>query len=284
MRRSPRPRLAAGARPALVAAAAALLLACSNPFDPASYVQGLRVLAVKSEPAEAAPGDAVTLTALTVDTDGAAVDVAWSACTLPPLAAAGPINPDCFRQDTAPYLLPLGEGASISSAVPAVVPADFGPPDAGGGLYLPVRARARASGERLDAAYPLRLAQGEPPNHNPQLLGIQVAGVESAPGTAPIEVRAGDHVTLSAPFAPGSAEEYPLAAGGQSGTVTEILRVSWFATGGSFSEDVTGGTKLDTDWRADKHLPPTGGTVDLWAVGRDERGGVDWVHRTLVVR
>ena len=29
------------------------------------------------------------------------------------------------------------------------------------------------------------------------------------------------------------------------------------------------------------HLPPSGTAIDLWIVGRDERGGTDYLHRTL---
>jgi hypothetical protein len=59
----------------------------------------------------------------------------------------------------------------------------------------------------------------------------------------------------------------------------ESLRVSWFATGGSFDSDHTGRlesefaqTSSDNTWTA----PKDPGPVFMWVVLRDDRGGVDW--------
>ncbi len=56
------------------------------------------------------------------------------------------------------------------------------------------------------------------------------------------------------------------------------MRVSWVATGGAFDDDTTGRAPTDatpyTDdgWTA----PSTPGTVHVWAVLRDDRGGIGW--------
>ena len=264
---------------------AALACACADPFDPASYVQGLRVLAVRAEPPEVAPGGSTTLTSLAVDTTGAAVQIQWTACTEPAVTGSGVINPACFGGGPAPYLVPLGSGSQVAATIPAVTPSDFGPPDASGGLYLPIVLDAGSASGAVKASYRLRLAQGTTPNHNPALSGMYVVAADGTltplyEGT-PLAVGPGDQVKLRVEFAAGSAETYQTLVGG---TVTEILRASWFATGGSLSEPVTGEAKPDTVWSADEHLPPSGGTVDLWAVGRDERGGTDFIHRSLVMR
>jgi hypothetical protein len=91
-------------------------------------------------------------------------------------------------------------------------------------------------------------------------------------------------VTLRAIFASGSAETYQVALPGQTRTVIELLNASWYATAGSWSEQVTGEAKPDTVWTADIHLPPVGSLIDVWVVGRDERGGTDFLHRVLVLR
>lgn len=266
----------------------ALLSACGTSFDPESYVDGLRVLAIKAEPPEAAPGQSTTLTALAVDTAGSAITVSWTACTEPPLTGAGPIHQDCFDQDAAPYLIPMGTGLSVTGDIPDVTPSDFGPPDAGGGLYLPIRVQARSASGAVDAAYELRLAQGAPPNHNPQLLGVLTVPAVGPPApleeASPLEMHAGDEVTLRAVLSDDSAETYALAVAGQSSTATEIVSVSWFATGGSLSESVTGQPKPDTVWRADKHLPPAGTVIDLYVVAHDERGGTDYLHRSVLLK
>ena len=64
---------------------------------------------------------------------------------------------------------------------------------------------------------------------------------------------------------------------------TEQLRVSWYATAGSFSsesrEALAGESSSTTQFRA----PDRGGPVELWAVLRDDRGGVAWQSLTLTV-
>jgi hypothetical protein len=59
----------------------------------------------------------------------------------------------------------------------------------------------------------------------------------------------------------------------------EAIRLSWFATTGSFDHDRTGRAEDDrvpatseNDWTA----PTTSGDVRLWVVIRDDRGGVGW--------
>lgn len=280
----------------LVLAASVPLIACRGSFDPASYVNGLRVLSVQAEPPEIPPGQTSTLRALVVDTDGAAVELAWAACMLGPTpASAEPVNLDCIRSQAAPYLVPLGSGPMVQATMPDVPPTTFGLPDDTSGFYLPVRLVARAGGGQVTAVYRLRYGLGTPPNHNPAL--ASVAFVAASPGPAPAEldesnppvVHAGDVLTLRATFAPGSAETYTVLNPNPNDPsptrqVTELLSVNWFATGGSLSEATTGEAKPDTKWRADKHLPtagPEGAIIDLWIVGQDERGGADFTHRTL---
>jgi hypothetical protein len=66
----------------------------------------------------------------------------------------------------------------------------------------------------------------------------------------------------------------------------ESMRVSWFATAGSFANDNTGraveeypNVTTDNDWVA----PPTPGDAFLWAVLRDSRGGASWQRYRLSV-
>jgi len=265
-----------------------LASACGASFDKASLVEGLRVLAVKAEPAEVAPGQSTTLSVLAVDTAHRTLTFSWSACTEPAQLGLGNINPGCFSVDTAPYLLPLGTGAPISASIPAIDPQPFGPPDASGGIYLPLRLDAQAGADKLSSAYRMRLALGGAPNQNPKLADFQVVPASGAPASldenTPFAVHAGDKVTLRAIFAAGSAETYQVVEPGQTQTVTELLNASWYATAGSWSEQVTGEAKPDTVWTADIHLPPAGSLIDLWVVGRDERGGTDFLHRVFVLR
>jgi hypothetical protein len=65
-------------------------------------------------------------------------------------------------------------------------------------------------------------------------------------------------------------------------SVTETVRISWYTTAGEFDTDVTGPAKPDTTLKLDKHQPAPGTTIDLWVVARDDRGGSDVMHRTLL--
>jgi hypothetical protein len=64
------------------------------------------------------------------------------------------------------------------------------------------------------------------------------------------------------------------------------MRVSWFATAGSFAHEITGraedetATSSDNVWTA----PTMGGPVHLWIVLRDSRGGSDFAGYDLAVR
>jgi hypothetical protein len=260
--------------------------ACGTSFEKASLVSGLRVLAIKAEPAEVAPGQSTTLSVLAVDTANQPLTLRWMACTEPPQLGFGAINPGCFNVEVAAYLLPLGTGAPLSVAIPAIDPVAFGPPDASGGIYLPLRLDAQAGADKLSSAYRMRLAQGGTPNQNPQLAVVQVVSAAGAATSlsSPLEVHAGDKVTLRAIFAPGSAETYQVVEPGQTKTVTELLNASWYATAGSWSEQITGEARPDTVWTADIHLPSAGSLIDVWVVGRDERGGSDFLHRVFVLR
>lgn len=62
----------------------------------------------------------------------------------------------------------------------------------------------------------------------------------------------------------------------------ESLRLSWYATGGTFAASHTGPTgarDADNGWTA----PAKVGLLHLWVVVRDDRGGVGSMHRTLRV-
>lgn len=275
------------------------LLGCGDNFDDNSArVRGLRLLGVQSEPAEAGPGTSVTLTAVAVDPSspsspgGGVITVRWAACTEPPIPGTGLPNPACVSSDTAPYLIQLGEGSSITAEVPEVDPAVLGAPDPTGGLYLPIRVRLATASESLDGIHRLRYAQGAPPNQNPRLVEISriTRAADGSPVVSPLvegeplAVREGEALTLRAAFAQDSAETYEAPGiGGTPRTTKETLNVTWFSTAGRYRADRTGDGG-ETLLRLDRDLPARGQDIDLWLIGRDERGGLDFLHRTLTLQ
>ena len=113
---------------ALRAGLVAVLLAvagCVPTFDDnLSLVREPIVLAVQSEPAEAAPGESVRLTVLAVtgNADNPAPEATWGLCVArKPLTELGPVNPICIRPpNQAPNaIVPLGTGASVQATLPA---------------------------------------------------------------------------------------------------------------------------------------------------------------------
>jgi hypothetical protein len=65
----------------------------------------------------------------------------------------------------------------------------------------------------------------------------------------------------------------------------EGMQVSWYATGGVFDNDSTGRTGDDTATTSDNgwQAPSQAGTVHLWVVLHDDRGGIGWSGYVLQV-
>jgi hypothetical protein len=286
------------------------LAACQPAFERrASQVDGPRFLAVRAEPAEAAAGATVALTALLVDESGPVLGPApsWAFCLANRPAADDNTVADACLDDGSPALRPLAAGPGALEAAGALPlegcqvfgsePPPPGPgeppvrpqdPDASGGYYQPVRVEWPGGGRVAFGQVRLACALPSAPaavvqdfraryqrNQNPRLLGLRGAAT----------VAPGERVALTAEWASDAAEQYvsyDLARVALADRA-EVLRLSWFATLGALEADASGpleGTEAAVGWRA----PDAPGTVHLWAVLRDDRGGMDWRHLALEVR
>jgi len=296
-----------------------LLGACSNDFDPPSLVTGLRVLAIQAEPPELAPGQTTTLTILRAGPLPDGTTFHWDWCQKPlQTGQSGTINPDCVQNQTADYLVPIGDGEQIQFTMPDVAfdKGQLGLPDATLGLYLPLRVWISFPGDAaplnqnpLKVFYRLRLhiaqftANGQTivnpskPNQNPGLSGIfQEIGPDGGmtdlqlDENGVLEAKAGSKVTLRTYVTAGSDEPYLALSGDPSSMMlmpqTEEPRFFWYAAAGRYSEDVTGEPKPDTelDLGDGKHYAPTGEPFDIWVVVHEERGGVAWKHAQIVAK
>lgn len=204
--------------------------------------------------------------------------------------------------------------------MPAGRPSD---PDPTGGYYQPVRIVLQTedppgSSTTVLGAGESRLLCGLPgassdtlaqfrmeyqPNENPALDGVLVesGGMETPlpvdDGQSPgFTVSRGDKLTLRASWqacaAPGTAtcgaEPYAYYdPSTQAVTMRrEALTVSWFTTAGAFDADRTSRAEDDTATTSDNGwTAPTTATpgVLIWAVFRDDRGGVSWKRFRLDV-
>jgi hypothetical protein len=292
----------------VLCALVATVAGCRPDFDPASYIGKLRLLAVVATPPNPGNGETSTLAAHYFDPMGQKVAISWDVCLLPPTPSTGAINPDCIASDMGVPRMPLPPGDTTTVTMPtfASVPAalaQLGLPDGSNGVYLPVRLSLTAGDRQLTALYRLRWhadIDANPPNNNPVLDGIfqvpvadagmdQQLRIDDAATPAPVvEVRAHDKIYLRATIQDGSSERYTVYDSfpptGPPRTVYEKVKVSWYATAGSFSNDATGPEKPDTTWTLDKHLPSSGTLVHLWTVAQDERGGTDLRHAVVTFR
>jgi len=253
-----------------------------------SLVDGLRLLGVQANPPEAAPGDQVTLTAWVADTRGGSVDVSWSACFLP---SNGIANAGC-TDGSGNGLVGLGSGDTITFTVPDVDATILGPSDASYGVYLPIVVNVRAPDDTVVGVYRLRVREvvapgceltppyspGCMPNHNPAFKGIDPLGDDAGP----IAAREDEIWALLARYTDDSDEMYKLLSS-DNPSVPERLTTQWFATAGTFPDQPVGGTAVQK-FTLDRKLPPSGGIVDLWVVGHDERGGTGMYHRSFVIQ
>jgi hypothetical protein len=274
-------------------------LSCdASPFEPASVVDTLRVLAVRAEPPVAAPGAHVALDALVVDPrppgkEMRAVTVAWATC------------PDVGSTE----VVACGEAAgSFTLGGPQFaleVPADAR--DVLGVVFAACAGTVRF--ERTPTA-PVRCVDesGQDVGRDGFVWGVKRVGVSTALTNA--NPRISDVLFDGAPWgddahaaptacAGPTADDCPdgskhtLAIRARNGSVEmtpdgpEDLVAFYYVTAGrvqnEFARAAPDGQFVTTFAAADAGpgAAHAGTTVQAWLVLRDDRGGVDWAMRSL---
>ncbi len=271
-------------------------------------VTSTRVLAVKSEPAEAKPGTPLTFTALIANPleSSDASTIAWQFCIAPkPPTEDNVVSTACLD---AASLVDAGSGASIVAATPSNGCSLFGPstppggvrprdPDGTGGYYQPLRVDVPGAVpafhlERIlcdlgDASFDIAYEFGNEyiPNTNPHLLPINatMAGQTVALDRVPLGARI--DLEVSWPVADSESYAYYDLASQTIITKRESMRAAWYVTGGRLDTESTGryendlATVTSNVWMA----PSASGIAKLWVVLRDSRGGVDYAAYDLTV-
>ncbi len=306
-----------------VVAACTLVSACKPSVGQPPYlVTDYALLAVRGEPAEAKPNTSVSYSFLLASPVGQEnnADALWDVCLTPkPPSESNAVSSACAGIPDAG----VGTGGqTFTSTVPAKACQLFGPiapppaagqppvrprdPDSTGGYYLPVQVlfsnlpTGVLSGFALErigcglANAPSGLIQDYNSQYQPNVdPGIDHTDLLDDAGNALSldagiqTVNAGFRVTVNATFAPGSAEVFQVYDAQTQTLVSqqESLHMSWFVTGGTFEHDRTGvasgetATSTSNPWTA----PMQAGTVYLWLVLRDSRGGIDWKSYTIQV-
>jgi hypothetical protein len=290
-----------------------------NPMSYVVGLRVLAVKAEPPElrPGEAAQLSALVVSELDpLDASLTPTSYRWAICNLiSPPNNSTQVNNDCLTDAGVPYLTDLGGAPTATVTMPANAAVSM--PDSTLGVYLPIRLivdgptadESDTPGEiisfyRLRDHDPaiLKALSLLPLNHNPTLTAIEqvpkgwvddmalpdggAPGVGPTPldDAAPPVVHEHDQIILRATFTADSAEKIPIIDPNNPTMPMfgdESLRVSWFTSAGSFSDEVTGLALPDTTLTLDDHLPAGDGTVTVWAVAADGRGGVDWIARTL---
>lgn len=285
------------------------LAACTPDLgDPASLIQAPRILAVRSEPPEAAPSEPVHLQLYAVTPEGDVTDAnaEWAFCDVPkPPVENNTVSERCLTGAGRPI---DGRGLSASAQIPDDACSLFGPQlppqaadeplrprdaDATGGYYQPVRVRFHgltaiglvrircglaSAPQDVSAAYRAQYI----PNQNP---GVADLRAESATGPLSWSDLPGDEtLTLRLSLDESAAEPFVLFDPVDQAlhTIREQLRVSWFCTDGSFSQATTAAQDdrtVSNQWRT----PAQAARPTLWAVLRDSRGGVAVISRSVRV-
>jgi hypothetical protein len=300
--------------------AALAVLGCKPEVGRApSLIVGPEILAVKGEPPEVAPGGTARYQFLMASPAGTIATVgAWDVCKQPkPPAESNAVASACIA---APVGADIDE--TFTAAVPTDACSLFGPnppapkpgeptlrprdPDITGGYYVPVRLLADDGTGAVLMAFafervfcgiggaPLAAIQDYntryAKNTNPVLDGLWLAqpdGTVADVLAGPVAVGSGATVVLVASTSLESVESFPVYNSGSLALEdrTEELRVSWFATDGSFASDRTdldpALAQTSNTWTAPTVTQAV--NVPLWVVVRDSRGGADYVAATVTV-
>jgi hypothetical protein len=273
------------------------LVACRPDFgERESLLARTQILAVRGDPPEAKPGDPVRYSLLVAGPDGPVTtpSASWAFCATPKLLTEnGAASGACLHEG----VVPIADNApAVDATMPENACALFGPdiasadlrprdPDVTGGFYQPVRVDVAGTvafgleriGCKLGAAstdIALDYGNRYVPNRNPELLPLEV----------PPDVASGTTITLRARWP--ETERYVVYDLATRTLVDrrETMRVSWYATAGSFENDRTGRTEdeLETFTENTWTAPADAREVHLFAVLRDARGGV--AFQSAVVR
>ena len=289
------------------------LTGCTS-FRPETLVESLRVLAIKSEPAEVASGATSTLTPLVVDLDpnagGRAITYEWATCDKVPPTGTD-IDVECYDDETAAFITPLPalDGGKATFTMPPHTIRDLGLPDFTGGLYVPVRLRVTAGTTKLTAFLKVRWANGlQPANRNPALADLayiptaddgalpdlgQMVDPQPLPSDTapPLVLPRGGKLRFRGSAQPDAAETYTTFTGDitdpssiTTKQTTELVRFFWYTSEGKVNNSVTGAARPDTvldTSKYDESVTRRDGLIDLWLVSHDERGGSEFLHRRI---
>lgn len=298
-----------------VLAALALLAACGDSFDPFSEITGPRLLAVRATPSTLAPGQTTELDALVVGAE--APILRWRWC---PLIGGPSTSFECLiDEDTVNDTLigpsgpqvsyDLGEGPVVEFTHPlpgdsigtvceqlaaVELPDQTSTIDCSQGLPISVVVDAQLDGRSVVAVKEVLLLESdESPffgNRNPTVLGISIRIDGELFALDPDSPPAVEE-DATRDFVADIPEEASETFVDVDGTARERLIMSWFITAGELDSEretfIDGERDFDEARDVEWTAPPPGdaldGTIDVYVVVRDDRGGVNWAQGSVAL-
>ncbi len=254
---------------------------CGDEFLPPSYLEGLRVLALVSDPVEAGPGDEVSITPAVYLPQGESLeDQSWAFC---PFSLGPTSGYECALPACETRLTPEADGSVRASpgalALQCVTELSGGEAPEGIPSEIPEKAdvylrylATASSGETREAVLKLALwTRGPPPAPNgpPLIDSVEVDGRALSAGETADPVAEGSQIQVRVRVDPDSLDPFVDDAGRSR---TEEAIISLYATAGRFEFDRIAGEDASVTWKA-KKLEPGQTRAEIYIVARDLRGG-----------
>jgi hypothetical protein len=284
----------------------ALAIGCKGSSLSKSWVvDRLRILAVRPEPAEASPGGTIAFGALVVPPELPVQAVLWFACIAEATDEHGcTMDTSAFldvdfkkadEEDLKAMIASFRKAGGIgiepyfppSYAVPedALAGLDEEQLDAGVNLFVQVIAipEGATSDADVELAYKrVPISEARTPNHNPDLVGVRIDGVD-VPAGATLDVDAGQTYTVEAVLADDALETYAyLDSEGTWEERDEQPYFTFYFQGGDVDQDVALWPDTAVEWTAP--VSPDASEQNLWVVARDRRGGMGWWSQAVRIR
>ncbi len=269
-------------------------------------IDRLRVLAVRPEPAEPRPGDTLTFTALVASPGVDLQAVLWLVCpadavevtgcafdaeAMEALGDPGSLTPEelaaLYEDLVEQGLIGVEPWIRPSYRVPEDILDGLDPSERTEGLNLWVQVAAipegAASDQDVEMAFKrVPVSEAETPNHNPEIVGLAVDGIEVAPGVT-LELDRGQAYDLVPVLSEGSVEAYRYRnSDGVWEDRTEEPWVLWYVEEGALRTPWSVWPVTVQEWTT----PPTPSSPDqtLRVVVADRRGGMAWWIQAVHLR
>ncbi len=296
-----------------IAAALLALSACQAETMSQSYrIDRTRILGVKAEPAEPAPGDSVIFSSLVVHPEFPIASVTWLGCLA---AEAGEFGCDLsaltdLSEEELANLSPEQLDAILADVEYFGAEPDFLPPytpeadlldglseeqaNEGVNLMLTLSAVAAVEGRDFDEDLDLEIAYKRvpisyalTPNRNPDIIGLTVDGQPATAGEA-VTLERGRTYEIEPILSEDSVQDYIYI--GEDGVEEQRTEEPYFTFYMTHGAPETGNYSL-FPYSAFRYVADPGdeagsGTIEatLWAVVRDRRGGMDWWTQRIDIR